>query len=77
MAANIAFIRKLIADDLYDTMFFVSGTVPQKTRSAHSTILEVPHIKVEIINGRKVYLNGRSYRYAGEIKKDIQREYAV
>ena len=75
--ANVAFIRKLIADDLYDTLYFVSSTVPVKTRSKISTILEVPRIKVEIINGRKVYLNGVEYRYGGQVKKDIQQQFAV
>ena len=75
--ANVAFIRKLIADDLYDTLYFVSSTVPVKTRSKISTTLEVPRIKVEIINGRKVYLNGVEYRYGGQVKKDIQQQFAV
>lgn len=75
--ANVAFIRKLIADELYDTMYFVSGEIPIKTRSKASTILEVPRIKVEIINGRKVYLNGMEYRHAGQIKKDIQAQFAL
>ena len=75
--ANVAFIRKLIADELYDTMFFVSGHTPVKTRSKTSTILEVPLIKVEIVNGRKVYLNGMEYRHAGQIKKDIQAQFAI
>lgn len=75
--ANIAFIRKLIADELYDTLFFVSGEVPLKTRSKASTILEVPRIKVEIINGRKMYMNGTEYRFSGQIRQDIQREFAL
>jgi len=75
--ANVAFIRKLIADDLYDTLYFVSSVTPIKTRSKVSTTLEVPRIKVEIINGRKVYLNGVEYRYGGQVKKDIQQQFAV
>lgn len=75
--ANVAFIRKLIADELYDTLFFVSGEVPVKTRSKASTILEVPRIKVEIINGRKMYMNGTEYRFSGLIRQEIQREFAV
>lgn len=75
--ANIAFIRKLIADELYDTLFFVSGEVPLKTRSKASTILEVPRIKVEIINGRKMYMNGTEYRFSGQIRQDIQQEFAL
>lgn len=75
--ANVAFIRKLIADDLYDTLYFVSSVTPIKTRSKISTTLEVPRIKVEIINGRKVYLNGVEYRYGGQVKKDIQQQFAV
>jgi len=75
--AHVAFIRKLIADDLYDTMFFVSGSVPVKIRSKASTVLEVPRIKVEIINGRKVFLNGMEYRHGGQVKKDIQAQFAL
>jgi hypothetical protein len=75
--ANTAFIRKLIADELYDTLFFVSGEVPIKTRSKLSTVLEVPRIKVEIINGRKMYMNGTQYRFSGEVRQEIQREFAV
>jgi hypothetical protein len=77
MAANLAFLRKLIADELYDTMFFVSGEIPIKTRSKASTILEVPRIKVEIINGRKIYMNGTEYRFSGQVRQDIQQEFAV
>lgn len=75
--ANVAFIRKLITDDLYDTMYFVSGEIPVKTRSKASTILEVPRIKVEVINGRKVLLNGIEYRHGGQVKKDIQEQFAL
>ena len=75
--ANVAFIRKLIADELYDTMFFATGVIPTKTRSKASTILEVPFIKVEIVNGRKVYLNGMEYRHGGQVKKDIQAQFAL
>lgn len=75
--AHAAFIRKLIADDLYDTLYFVSGEVPVKTRSKSSTILEVPRIKVEVVNGRKVFLNGMEYRHGGEVKKDIQAQFAL
>jgi hypothetical protein len=75
--ANVAFIRKLIADELYDTMFFVSGEVPIKTRSKVSTILEVPRIKVEIINGRKMYMNGSEYKFSSQIRQDIQQVFAL
>lgn len=75
--AHTAFIRKLIADDLYDTLYFVSAEVPVKTRSKSSTILEVPRIKVEIVNGRKVFLNGLEYRHGGQVKKDIQEQFAL
>lgn len=74
---STAFIRKLIADELYDTLFFVSGEVPIKTRSKSSTVLEVPRIKVEIINGRKMYMNGTQYRFSGEVRQEIQREFAI
>jgi hypothetical protein len=77
MAANLAFLRKLIADDLWDTLYFVSAEVPQKSRTQHSVILEVPRIRVEIFNNRKIYLNGQSYRFGGEVKKEIQREFAL
>lgn len=75
--AHVAFIRKLIADDLYDTLYFVSAQVPIKTRSKSSTILEVPNIKIEIINGRKILFNGTEYRYVNYVKKDIQEIFAI
>lgn len=75
--ANIAFMRKLIADELYDTLYFVSGEVPVKTRTTASTILEVPLIKIKIINGRKIYFNDKEYKYSSHIKKDIQQEFAI
>ena len=77
LMANIAFIRKLISDELYDTLYFVSGEVPVKTRTNASTILEVPRIKIKIINGRKIYFNDKEYKYSSQIKKDIQQEFAI
>jgi len=75
--ANTAFMRKLISDELYDTLYFVSGEVPVKTRTNASTILEVPRIKIKIINGRKIYFNDKEYKYSSQIKKDIQQEFAI
>jgi hypothetical protein len=77
LMANIAFMRKLISDELYDTLYFVSGEVPVKTRTNASTILEVPRIKIKIINGRKIYFNDKEYKYSSQIKKDIQQEFAI
>lgn len=75
--ANTAFIRKLVADELYDTLFFVSGEVPVKTRKSNSVILDVPMISVEIFNGRKMHLNGKEYRSSGVVRQDIQRMFAL
>lgn len=75
--ANTAFIRKLVADELYDTLFFVSGEVPVKTRKSNSVILDVPMISVEIFNGRKMNLNGKEYRSSGVVRQDIQRMFAL
>jgi hypothetical protein len=77
LMANTAFMRKLISDELYDTLYFVSGEVPVKTRTNASTILEVPRIKIKIINGRKIYFNDKEYKYSSQIKKDIQQEFAI
>jgi hypothetical protein len=75
--SNTAFIRKLVIDDLIDTLYFVSGQVPVKNRSKYSTTIEVPCIKVEVFNGRKIHLNDKIYKYSSEVKRDIQRDYAI
>jgi len=73
MAANIHFIRKMIADEIYDTLFFATGRIPTKERTKDYYILRVPDFaEVKINSNKKIYVNGEFCRYTSEAKFVLQ-----
>ena len=63
----------LVADELWDTLFFATGQHPEKEKTKDYTILRVPGFaEVKIHSHRKIYVNGDFCRYSPEAKFVIQ-----
>jgi hypothetical protein len=73
MAANVHYIRKMVADEIYDTLFFATGEIPTKERTKDYYILRVANFaEVKINSNKKIYVNGDFCRYPSEAKFVIQ-----
>ncbi len=71
--ANVHFMRKIASDALYDTLFFVDGRVPVKTKDSDSVTLSTTGIKVKIVTNRNITVNTVKCRSLGEARNMIQR----
>lgn len=71
--ANIHFLRKLAQDDLWDTLFFSTGEVPQKTKNPNYIILKTRPFEMKIYSNRRITLNDTKYKSIHEVKLAIQR----
>lgn len=70
---NAAFMRKIVADELWDTLFFATGKYPEKEKTKDYTVLKVPDFaEVKIYSNRKIYVNNDFCRYSPEAKFVIQ-----
>ena len=73
MPVNVAFMRKMVADELWDTLFFATGQTPEKEKGKDVIILRVPGFaEVKIHSHKKIYVNGDFCRYSPEAKFVLQ-----
>jgi len=70
--SNVHFQRKVAADELWDTLFFATGATPVKQKTPDFRTLEVPGIKVKIMNFRNITVNGDKCRSVSEAKYVVQ-----
>lgn len=74
MAANIAFVRKMVADELIDTMFFSTGEITEKDKSKKDCyILKNSKLTVEIYNWKRIKVNGDKCASPREAKYVMQQ----
>ena len=69
---NVHFQRKIASDELWDTLFFATGSYPQKTKQPEFRALEVPGLYVKIVNFKNLSVNGDKCRSVSEAKYVIQ-----
>lgn len=55
--ANIHFVRKMVSDELRETMFFCTGETIEKERTAAHTELRARNIVVKVNHGRSIKVN--------------------
>lgn len=73
MTVNNAFMRKLVSDELRDTLFFATGQRPVKERGKDVIILTVEGFaEVKIHSHKRIYVNGDMCRHSPEAKYAIQ-----
>lgn len=70
--ANIHFLRKIACDELYDTVFFSTGSRINKSKNNDGYILSTPTLEVKINSNRKIYVNGDFCKSVPEAKWVIQ-----
>ena len=70
--ANNYFLRKLAQDDLWDTVFFATGEVPQKEKTDSYTILKTTPFTLKIYHNRNIHVNGRKCKSVHEVRTFIQ-----
>jgi hypothetical protein len=66
-------MRKLVVDELMDTLFFATGEVVKKERAPKAYILTTPVIQIEVESHRKIKLNGNVYQRVYQVKDAIGR----
>lgn len=71
--ANNAFLRKLVVDELMDTLFFATGNIVKKERAPKAYILTTPSIQIEVESHRKMKVNGNVYQRVYQVKDAIGR----
>lgn len=71
--ANKYFLRKLAQDELYDTLFFASGEIPNKEKTKDYTILSTKLFETKIFSNRKILVNANRFNTVYEAKSFIQR----
>lgn len=55
---NVHFQRKMVGDELWDSLYFATGALPEKTKLPDVRILECEGFFVEIYNARRIFVNG-------------------
>lgn len=70
---NIHFFRKLVADELRDTLFFSTGIRAEKTRKPEYTMLKSGHIEVKIKNLKYIHVNNDPCHSVYEAKLVIMK----
>lgn len=71
--ANIHFFRKLVVDELFDTLFFSTGSRVVKTKTKEFTQLDVPRIEVKIVSGKNIRVNGVFCMNTSQAKHEIMQ----
>lgn len=72
--ANIHFVRKMVSDELRDTLFFCTGIIAEKNRTPAYTELRSGNILVQVKNTRAINVNGDPCRSIWEAKYVIGQE---
>lgn len=70
--ANNFFLRKLAQDELWDTIFFASGEVPNKNKTDAFVELQTKSLDVKIYTNRNIYVNGKKFKSTDDVKRYIQ-----
>jgi len=55
--ANIHFVRKMVSDELRDTLFFCTGIIAEKTKTSAHTELKSGDIVVKVNHTRSIKVN--------------------
>jgi len=71
--SNNHFLRKLAADELFDTLFFSTGNRVTKTKTSDTTTLAVPNITVVIRHTKNIKINGELHNSVYLAKMTLQR----
>jgi len=71
--SNIHFQRKIVSDELRDTLFFATGNRAEKIRSPEYVILRVPEFEVKIVSFKNISVNSKKCRSSFEAKSTICR----
>ena len=66
--SNVHFQRKLVSDELWDTLFFATGVYPIKEKTPDYRTLECCGFFVQIFNARRISVNGEKCTSAREAK---------
>ena len=69
--SNIHFQRKVICDELWDTLFFATGEYPTKEKTLDCRILECAGFFIEIFNFRNIRVNGEKCTSPRDAKYEI------
>ena len=72
--SNVHFQRKIASDELWDTLFFATGTYPVQQKSPEFRALEVPGFNVKIKNFRNILVNNKKCHSVSEAKFVIQQQ---
>lgn len=70
--ANVMWQQKVASDELWDTLFFATGSYPEKYKCPEFRSLEVPGFHVKILNFRNIVVNGDKCKSVSEAKFVIQ-----
>jgi hypothetical protein len=66
--SNVHFQRKIISEELWDTLFFATGEYPQKEKTPDYRTLECGNFHVKIYNARRIVVNGEKCSSSSEAK---------
>lgn len=66
--SNVHFQRKIISEELWDTLFFATGEYPQKEKTPEFRVLKCGSFNVKIHNARRIYVNDEKCSSAREAK---------
>ena len=66
--SNVHFQRKIICDELWDTLFFATGEYPDKEKTPDYRALKCGNFNVQIFNARRIVVNGEKCSSSREAK---------
>jgi hypothetical protein len=69
---NYHFQRKLVSDELYDTLFFATGEYPVKTKTPEFRTLSAPGFQIKILHFKNITVNGDKCKSVSEAKYVVQ-----
>jgi hypothetical protein len=69
--ANVHFQRKIVSEELSDTLYFSLGTRATRTRSPNNWTLTTNEFKVVIVNTRNITVNQEKCKSIPEAKYTI------
>jgi hypothetical protein len=70
---NAGYARKLVAEELRDTLFFATGEYATKEKGTNTITLSVPKFATVVIhNHRKIYVNGDLCKSTPEARWELQ-----
>jgi hypothetical protein len=68
---NVHFQRKMVADELWDTLYLATMEYPTKTKLPEVRIMECEGFFVEIYNMRRIFVNGERCESIRAAKHEI------